>query len=148
MVNHPEIQRRAFEEIRAKLGSGQLPTLGQRDSFPFLDCIIQEVHRMYPPIPLIPHSNIHEEQYNGYRIPKKSWVMANVWYVFLVESKSLSVHLFHRAMLHDDKVYPEPEKFLPQRFEGQELAPDPRVLTYGFGRRQELKFHILSHLFG
>ncbi|PBK86351.1 cytochrome P450 [Armillaria gallica] len=112
MVNHPEIQRRAFEEIRAKLGSGQLPNIRQRDSFPFLDCIIQEVHRMYPPIPLIPHSNTHEERYNGYRIPKKSWVMANVW-----------------AMLHDDKVYPEPEKFLPQRFEGQELAPDPRVLT-------------------
>lgn len=119
MVNHPEIQQRAFDEIQARLSSEQLPDLRQRDSLPFIDCIIQEVHRMYPPIPLIPHSNTHEEQYNGYKIPKKSWVMANVW-----------------AMLHDDKVYSEPEKFLPQRFEGQDPAPDPRVLTYGFGRRR------------
>ncbi|KAK0460550.1 cytochrome P450 [Desarmillaria tabescens] len=114
MANHPEIQQRAFDEIQTIIGSERLPNLQQRDSLPFIDCIIQEVHRMYPPIPLMPHSNVQEEKYNGYRIPKKSWVMANVW-----------------AMLHDDQVYPNPESFLPSRFEGLEPALDPRVLTYG-----------------
>lgn len=40
-------------------------------------------------------------------------------------------------MLHDEDVYFDPERFFPCRFEGLDPAPDPRVLTYGFGRRYE-----------
>jgi cytochrome P450 len=42
-----------------------------------------------------------------------------------------------RAMTHDEKKYPEPETFRPERFltpEGK-LNDDETVLTYGFGRR-------------
>lgn len=41
-------------------------------------------------------------------------------------------------MLHDDKVYYEPEKFNPDRFltgEGRTPEPDPRNVAFGFGRR-------------
>jgi len=43
-----------------------------------------------------------------------------------------------RAMLHDDRVYAEPEKFNPDRFmprEGHTSEPDPRNVAFGFGRR-------------
>jgi cytochrome P450 len=47
-----------------------------------------------------------------------------------------------RAILHDEKVYPEPEKFNPSRFlnaDGTELRKDvmePELAAFGFGRRK------------
>ncbi len=47
-------------------------------------------------------------------------------------------------MLHDEDVYFDPERFFPCRFEGPDPAPDPRILTYGFGRRYEFYLPDLS----
>ncbi|KAK0224205.1 cytochrome P450 [Armillaria fumosa] len=117
MASHPEVQERAFDEIQTKIGPKRLPNLQDRDTLPFIDCIIQEVHRMYPPVPLVVHSNTQEEQYGDYRIPKKAWVLANTW-----------------AMLHDEDVYFDPERFFPGRFEGSDPAPDPPTCTIHPGR--------------
>jgi len=43
-----------------------------------------------------------------------------------------------RAMLHDEIEYPEPFKFLPERWilkEGQKEPLDPAKVAFGFGRR-------------
>ena len=52
----------------------------------------------------------------------------------------LSQVLFHRAMLNDERVYPEPHEFKPERFlkNGRELdssVRDPMDIAFGFGRR-------------
>ncbi|KAI0777944.1 cytochrome P450 [Irpex lacteus] len=63
-------------------------------------------------------------QYNGYLIPADSTIMANQW-----------------AMLHDERVYPDPSSFNPDRFlkgEGHTPQNDPRDVAFGFGRRQDL----------
>ena len=45
----------------------------------------------------------------------------------------------YRAILHDSEVYPEPERFLPERFvKDGKLNPDimdPATVAFGFGRR-------------
>lgn len=47
--------------------------------------------------------------------------------------------LVHRAILHDERIYPEPSVFNPERFlkNGQlDLdVMDPTVAAFGFGRR-------------
>ncbi|KAH0582167.1 hypothetical protein H2248_011819 [Termitomyces sp. 'cryptogamus'] len=122
IVNHPGVQERAYMEILDVVGSEELPCLHHRDNLPYIECIIKEVHRCYPAIPMITRSNDKEDIYEGLRIPQKSWVIGNVW-----------------AILHDEKTYDKPDEFVPQRFEDTpdvKSAPDPRELVYGFGRRR------------
>lgn len=42
-----------------------------------------------------------------------------------------------RAMGHDEKKYPDPSTFNPERFldESGNINDDDRILAYGFGRR-------------
>ena len=79
LTRHPEVQARAYEEIKAVVGTDRLPEIHDRASLPYLDCVIQEIHRSNPAIPLVTHANSKEDEYLGYRIPKKTWIMANVW---------------------------------------------------------------------
>lgn len=82
VARHPEVQERAFQEISSVVNNDHLPGLDDLDSLPYIDAIIQEVHRFNPAIPLVTHAPMTEDVYMGYRIPKKAWTMANVWYVF------------------------------------------------------------------
>ncbi len=81
LARHPEVQARAYEEIKAVVGTDRLPDMQDRAALPYLDCVIQEFHRFNPAIPLVTHGNSKEDEYLGYRIPKKTWIMANVWCV-------------------------------------------------------------------
>lgn len=79
LSRYPDIQEKAHEEILSVVGCERLPELGDRDALPYLDCVIQEVLRFNPPIALAPHSNCKEDEYGGYRIPRKTWLMVNIW---------------------------------------------------------------------
>jgi len=46
MLLHPDCQRRAQEEIDAVVGSDRLPDFNDRDSLPYLECILNETHRL------------------------------------------------------------------------------------------------------
>ena len=47
--------------------------------------------------------------------------------------------LLHRAMLNDERVYPEPHEFKPERFlkngKLDSSVRDPMDIAFGFGRR-------------
>ena len=50
-----------------------------------------------------------------------------------------SCNLFSRAILHDPEMYPEPERFNPDRFIKDGILNrdilDPLSIAFGFGRR-------------
>lgn len=52
MVRHPEVARRAQVEIDEAIGRDRLPTLDDRGSLPYIDCIVKETLRWNPPTPL------------------------------------------------------------------------------------------------
>ncbi|KAF8157041.1 cytochrome P450 [Crassisporium funariophilum] len=125
LLNHPDVLRKAHEEIDRVLKPGTLPDFDDEKSLPYVTAIVKESMRWRDTAPLaLPHLSHAEDEYRGYRIPKGSIIFANAW-----------------AMLHDESVYPDPFTFKPERF----LTPDclafnntikdPDHAIWGFGRR-------------
>ena len=80
MPSHPEIQARAHEELDRVVGRERMPDLSDRDSLPYISAIYKEVQRFHPVVPLgVPHASTEEDEYKGYRIPKGSVMVPNVW---------------------------------------------------------------------
>ena len=85
MLHHPTVQERAYQEVRRVTGSDRLPRVTDLHSMPYIEAIVKEIHRCYPPIPLMPRSPQMEDTYGNMRIPKDSWVFTNIWFVSTVK---------------------------------------------------------------
>ncbi|KIM35565.1 hypothetical protein M413DRAFT_32422 [Hebeloma cylindrosporum] len=122
MVCYPEVQKKAQRELD-KVLNGRLPEHGDIVSLPYLHALVKEVYRWKPITPLgLPHQSISDDLYKGYHIPRNSMVIPNQW-----------------AMLNDERDYPEPRHFRPERFlkDGRldHSVRDPMDIAFGFGRR-------------
>lgn len=55
LSRHPEVQQKVFQELRDVIGEDKdAPvTMQQLQDLKYLDCVIKESLRMYPPVPLI-----------------------------------------------------------------------------------------------
>lgn len=117
MAKYPEVQKKAQAEIDRVIGKDRLPEVGDRDSLPYVWAIMQETFRWHPTITMMPHTAIQDDEYRGYFIPSGTTLMANIW-----------------GILHDEKLYHDADKFIPERF-CDEGAPDSLSVAFGFGRR-------------
>ncbi|KAI0662177.1 CyP450 monooxygenase [Cubamyces menziesii] len=123
MSLHPDAQARARAELLSVVGPERLPDMADRDALPSIDAIIKECLRWQNATPLgLPHAVVEDDEYDGYFIPAGTVTFPNAW-----------------AILHDPDDYPEPDKFLPERFiKDGRLNPDvrdPATVAFGFGRR-------------
>ncbi|GLB36242.1 putative cytochrome p450 [Lyophyllum shimeji] len=120
---YPEIQAKAQQELDA-VAVDRLPDFNDRSQLPFIESLCYELLRWNPVTPLgIAHYASEDDEYEGYRIPKGTTVLPNVW-----------------AILHDPAVYPDPMAFNPSRFldrkhnDSMGINPLPEP-AFGFGRR-------------
>ncbi|KAK8122217.1 hypothetical protein PG984_010887 [Apiospora sp. TS-2023a] len=98
--SYPEIQRRAQAELDTVVGRDRLPSVEDEKHLPYCRAIIKEVERCYNPFWLsTPHYSTEDFVYKGQRIPKETLVVLNTW----------TIH-------HDEKRYPDPETFNPDRY--------------------------------
>ncbi|KAI5117645.1 hypothetical protein M0805_001301 [Coniferiporia weirii] len=122
MVLYPDVQRRAQEELDRVIGKDNLPTMEDRPNLPYIEAICKESSRWQPVVPLgLAHCAAVDGLYNGYFIPAGTTMLSNVW-----------------AMHRDPKEYPEPEKFVPERWlslDGKKPPLDVGKTAFGFGRR-------------
>jgi cytochrome P450 len=101
MVTHPEVQKRAQEELDAVVGPDRLPTLDDMEALPYIRGCLRETLRWMPTTAmLVPHSPLKDDHYDGFRIPAGATVVLNVW-----------------ALNMDPSVWPNPRVFDPTRFE-------------------------------
>lgn len=82
MIENPDIQRLAQEEIESVVGTERLPCFSDRDVLPYTQALVLEVFRKYIIVPIgIPHRSQEDDVHDGYFIPKGSIVFQNIWYV-------------------------------------------------------------------
>ncbi|KAG1842002.1 cytochrome P450 [Suillus subalutaceus] len=121
MIMFPEVQKKAQAEIDQVTGGTRMPDFGDRESMVYLEATYCEVLRWCQVTPLgVPHMTTESDVYNGYFLPKDTIVFANIW-----------------AMTHDERMHPEPSRFMPERFiqEDGTLSNDLGQQQFGFRRR-------------
>ncbi|CAI6343254.1 unnamed protein product [Macrosiphum euphorbiae] len=113
------IQDKVREEIQLKLSKndGQINHEFLMDLH-YLDMIIAETLRKYPPLIFLSRKASQK-----YRLPNDS----------LIIEKGQKIIIPTYAMHHDSKYYPEPEKFIPERFSAEEKAKRPNGIYLPFG---------------
>lgn len=137
MVTHPDVQRRAQEELDSVVGTNRLPTLDDMASLPYVRGCGKETLRWMPTTALlVPHSPLKDDVYHNYIIPAGASVVLNVW-----------------ALNMDPTTWPRPQVFDPLRFKDEtrseyEIATtsDPNFprhnYVFGAGRRLCQGIHI------
>lgn len=86
MMLYPHTQARAQEEIDRVIGKSRLPNVGDRNDLPYVDALLKEILRWAPAAPLaLPHRLIQDDTYNGFRIPKDTIVLPNIWFVCAIK---------------------------------------------------------------
>lgn len=98
--SHPQVQKKLHEEIDAILGESDRP-LNNEDlkELKYLDLVIKETLRLFPSVPYFGRKISEDCDVGGYKILKG-------------ETAVIVAYMIHR----DEKYYPEPEKFDPDRF--------------------------------
>ncbi len=120
LARHPEVAERLREEQDQVLG-GEAPTVDQLEQMPYLDMVLDEVLRLYPPAWIGPRRAVREFEFGGYTVPVGAYVNYCSW-------------ASHRI----PEVFPDPEAFIPERFTRERKAALPRGAYVPFGGGQRI----------
>jgi cytochrome P450 len=86
MTLYPEVQAKAQAEIDTVIGTGRLPSARDRDQLPFVDALVKEVYRWGSVGPAgLAHRSMQDDFFEGYWIPKGSFVIPNIWCAFILK---------------------------------------------------------------
>ncbi|XP_062077877.1 cytochrome P450 CYP82J17-like [Humulus lupulus] len=124
LLNNRQVLNCAQEELDRVVGRERWVESSDIKNLVYLQAIVKETLRLYPPGPLsVPHEAWEDCTVCGYSVPKGTRLFVNVWKL-------------HR----DPTLWPDPESFLPERF----LTSHARVegsgqhfefIPFGSGRR-------------
>lgn len=101
LVRDLELQEKLQDELDQELGEQtQCPRIEDRQRLPLLQATVLELLRLSTALPFgLPHFAIEDTTLHGYRIPKGTVIMLNLW-----------------AASRDPKYFEQPNKFNPYRF--------------------------------
>ena len=116
LAQNPDVLERARAE-QQQLATDNSLTLEQLKQMPYLEQVLREVERLYPPIGGGFRGVEEEFEFNGYYVPK-GWMA-----------------LYRINATHiDSRVYPEPERFDPDRFSPERAEHKKQEFSLvGFG---------------
>jgi cytochrome P450 len=115
LSTHPDEQASVSAEVAAVLD--RRPATA--DDVPRLASVtraIKEAIRLYPPVWAFPRECIDDTEIGGYPVPKGSWV-----------------YLFPSVTHRDARWFPDPDKFVPERFAAEAEAKLPPLAYFPFG---------------
>lgn len=110
LSQHPEIRRRLEDELDENI-AGDMPTLEEVRKLEFLEKVMDESLRIYPPAWTVEREPLEDDEFDGYLIEAGSIVVVGPYFVH-----------------HNANVWPNPEGFDPER-----ERPDHRYAHFPFG---------------
>ncbi|KAJ6641655.1 Cytochrome P450 2C21 [Pseudolycoriella hygida] len=100
LILNPDVQAKLYEEISRMIPKGEQITLDYKNRMPYTHATILEAHRRAQIIPIaIAHKVVSDFVYRGYLFKAGTPVFANTY-----------------AVLMNEKMWPNPDKFSPERF--------------------------------
>jgi cytochrome P450 len=121
LARHPDVAERLREESDQVLG-GEPPSVETLErEMPYLDMVLDEVLRLYPPAWVGPRRAVCDYEFGGYAVPRGAYVNYSSW-------------ASHRL----PEVFPDPEAFIPERFTRERKAALPRGAYIPFGGGQRI----------
>ena len=125
LLHNPHVLKRLQQEADDVLGSDQSPSIFDRDQMPYSVATVYELLRYASLVVSLPHAALETETIGGYTVPAGTIVVPLL-----------------TAILHDEKVWGDPEVFRPERFldeKGNLLPADhptrKHMLQFGAGTR-------------
>uniref|UniRef100_F7I7R6 unspecific monooxygenase n=1 Tax=Callithrix jacchus TaxID=9483 RepID=F7I7R6_CALJA len=121
LLKHPEVTAKVQEEIGHVVGRNRSPCMQDRGHMPYTDAVVHEVQRYIDLIPTnLPHAVTSDVQFRNYLIPKGTTILTSL-----------------TSVLHDNKEFPNPEKFDPHHFldEGGNFKKSNYFIPFSTGKR-------------
>ncbi|MDU0289336.1 cytochrome P450 [Saccharothrix longispora] len=123
---HPEVRERLHEEAVAVYGDRR-PSYEDLTRLRYTNMVLQEAMRLHPPVWILPRRALAEDEVGGYRVPAGAEVL-------------ICPYTLHRH----PRYWPEPERFVPERFEPGVQTDRPRYAHIPFGAGP--RFCVGNHL--
>jgi cytochrome P450 len=117
LSRHPAVMERVQEELREVL-AGRSPTVEDLPRLPYLEAVLNEAWRFYPPAWTQSRQAVEPFELDGYHFPVGTVLMVNQWV------------LHNRADLWGD-----PETFRPERWLEDQKVPQGAYFPFGAGPR-------------
>lgn len=119
LSQHPDIKQRLYTEIDSVLGDRTV-TLSDLSNLPYLEMVLKESMRLFPPAPAVSRSPYTNIQLGGYTVTKDAIMQ-------------ISIFAMHRS----SRYWHNPDVFDPERFspENETKIPHYAYLPFGGGAR-------------
>ncbi|KAI3956383.1 hypothetical protein MKW92_032030, partial [Papaver armeniacum] len=100
LLTNPNVLRKAQDEIDTKVGKDRIIEENDIECLVYLQAIVKETLRLYPPGPLsVPHEAMEDCIVGGYEVKAGTRLIVNLW-----------------KLQRDPRVWSNPSEFKPERF--------------------------------
>ena len=117
LANSPEHQQRARAETRAQL-NGKVAEAGDLAAMPFINQVLEEAMRLYPPVGLLARHVVARDELCGRTINPNDILFLPIW-----------------ALHRHELLWQKPELFDPERFAPGTMRDRYQYLPFGAGPR-------------